>query len=352
VVYLKRILLLTLIGGLFACTGLGPTTIPRDRFDYNTAISDSWKEQTLLNIVKLRYADMPLFVQVASVVSGYTLESQMNVLGTNSSEGAIQGNSGTLGGSATFTDRPTITYAPITGSKFNESFMTPIPPAAVLFLIQSGWSVNLIFPLVVDSINGQRSGLAAGVSQRPGDDAYYRVIELLSEIQLSGATGMQIQNEGELETALLIFHKRALSEEGLAAVSEIAELLDIKPGRGSYSVKYGYLPADDTEIALITRSMLQVIINLATQISVPPQHVTEGRTPASEIDPRRRLIDVRYSTEAPEDAFVKVKYKDHWYYIDDRDFRSKVVFTFVMVLFSLTESGESRGLPLVTIPSG
>ncbi len=33
------------------CTNIGPKTVPRDRFDYNTAISDSWKEQTLLNMV-------------------------------------------------------------------------------------------------------------------------------------------------------------------------------------------------------------------------------------------------------------------------------------------------------------
>jgi hypothetical protein len=36
---------------LSACTTIGPNTVPRDRFDYNTAIADSWKEQTLINIV-------------------------------------------------------------------------------------------------------------------------------------------------------------------------------------------------------------------------------------------------------------------------------------------------------------
>jgi len=352
---MRRVIILSVaVVLLCACSGIGPKTIPRDRFDYNAAISDSWKEQTLLNIVKLRYADMPLFVEVASVVSGYTLEGSANVLGSDSDVAGVSGNSLSVGGNAKFTDRPTITYAPITGAKFNKSFMTPIPPEAVLFLVQSGWRVNLIFPLVVDSINGHRSVLAAGAMARPGDNQYYRVIELLSQIQLSGATGMQIRSDdGSQDTALLLIHKRALSDEGEAAAAEISRLLQLRPGLDSYRVTYGYLPADDTEIALITRSMLQIIINLATQIDVPAEHVTEGRTPPSgELASEQQLISIRNSTDEPDNAFVKVSYKDHWYYVDDRDFPSKVVFTFVMVLFSLTEAGDSGGLPLVTIPAG
>lgn len=43
---------------LFAgCTHLGPQTVAVNRFDYTTSIADSWKQQTLLNIVKVRYRD-------------------------------------------------------------------------------------------------------------------------------------------------------------------------------------------------------------------------------------------------------------------------------------------------------
>jgi len=34
------------------CAHLGPKTVAVDRYDYSVAIADSWKRQTLLNIVK------------------------------------------------------------------------------------------------------------------------------------------------------------------------------------------------------------------------------------------------------------------------------------------------------------
>ncbi|HOC01144.1 MAG TPA: hypothetical protein PKM43_20640, partial [Verrucomicrobiota bacterium] len=76
---------------LTGCTHLGPGTVAVDRFDYSTAIADSWKQQTLLNIVKLRYMDLPVFVDVASIVSGYSVQTGVSINGTVSSEKAIQG---------------------------------------------------------------------------------------------------------------------------------------------------------------------------------------------------------------------------------------------------------------------
>ncbi len=351
-----RKLLPVLLGAwlIAGCSTLGPQSVPRDRFDYNTAISDSWKEQTLLNIVKLRYADMPLFVEVASVVSGYTLESTLSLAGTLATDSAVTGDALNLGAGGKYTDRPTITYAPITGQQFNKSFMTPIPPRAVLFLMQSGWAADLILPITVDSINGRRSRIAAGVNQRGGDSGFYRVIELMREIQKSGAVGMQILRSGEAgETTVLFFHRDNVGPEVDAAVSELDRLLGLRPGTRETQVVYGLLPKSDTELAMLTRSMLQIMIDFATQIEVPLEHVQEGRTVPSleKGDGLSRLIEIRHSKEPPESAFTAVKYRDYWFWIDDRDFASKRTFAFLMILFSLTETGAKEGLPLVTIPA-
>jgi hypothetical protein len=108
---------------LFAgCTGIGPPTVDRDRFDYVSAISESWKRQTLLNLIKVRYLDAPVFMDVASVISQYALEGEI-VMGFAWNDA----NSQTLGGSATYPDRPPISYAPLMGANYARSLLWPIP---------------------------------------------------------------------------------------------------------------------------------------------------------------------------------------------------------------------------------
>src|SRR5688572_31449218 len=85
------------------CKSIGPRTVPRDRFEYSGSISESWKRQTLLNIVKLRYMDPPTFVDVGQIVAGYTFETAFSVGGNVSSAAAVQGNSISAGGAARFT---------------------------------------------------------------------------------------------------------------------------------------------------------------------------------------------------------------------------------------------------------
>jgi hypothetical protein len=72
---------LCLLAGLSGCASIGPATVAQDRFDYVTAISDSWKSQMLFNLVKLRYGDAPVFLDVASVINQYLVEGSVGFSG-------------------------------------------------------------------------------------------------------------------------------------------------------------------------------------------------------------------------------------------------------------------------------
>ena len=125
------------------CASIGPETVTRDRFDYTAAISESWKHQMLLNMIKMRYGDAPVFMDVSSVISQYQISGTLNVGAgmTNPPWSSSQ----SLGATGHYIDRPTITYSPILGDKFARSLMSPIPPPAILSLLQAGYPADRSF---------------------------------------------------------------------------------------------------------------------------------------------------------------------------------------------------------------
>jgi hypothetical protein len=114
----RHLLVALLILFLAGCTGVGPKTITHDRFDYTSSISDSWKDQMLLNMVKMRYGDVPVFLDVSSVISQYQIAGAINLGATINNN--PWSSSQTIGGIGTYADRPTITYMPLRGRSLPE----------------------------------------------------------------------------------------------------------------------------------------------------------------------------------------------------------------------------------------
>ncbi len=110
-------------------------------------------------------------------------------------------------------------------------------------------------------------------------------------------------------------------------------------------------------IAIQTRSAFQIMIELGADIQVPAEHAGDRRTYPSSPEPAAGpetlppLVRIQSGTSAPGDAFAAVKYRDYWYWIDDRDLRSKGIFTFLMVIMTLAEKDEKVPPPVVTIPA-
>ncbi|TAL05356.1 MAG: hypothetical protein EPO07_03640 [Verrucomicrobia bacterium] len=339
------------------CKSIGPQTVARDRFEYSSSISESWKRQTLLNIVKLRYLDPPVFVDVGQIVAGYSLETGLTAGGAFPETTGLGGTTATVGGSVRFTDRPTITYTPLTGNKFVKALMTPLPPDAVFFTVQSGYAADAVFFAAVGAMNGLKNqdSTLAGVS--PPEAEFVRALELLRKIQLSGAVGMRIEQDAQKrQTTLVTFRSKNISEQTLADIRELRGLLHLDPDAAELRLVFGPTASNDKEFAILTRSLLNIMNNMAAQVEVPAAHLAAGRaTPgldsAAKANEQSRPVRIHSSKEKPADAYVAVSYRGHWFWIDDCDLKSKRAFAFMMMLFTLSETGEKENLPLITIPA-
>ena len=338
------------------CHHYGPRSIAADRIPYNQAIAQSWQEQTLLNIVKLRYMDTPFFVDVPQIASGYTIQ------GTATAGGGIyppvsplasfaQQLGATLNVQGGYQDRPTISYVPQTSSQFILNLTQPINPGSVLFLLQSGYPADVVFGLTVESINGVRNQSVSGGQLRPADPAFGQIVQSMRKAQISGHVGIRVDREKDKNGVAMFFHDENIDPELAAELADVRKILRLDPDRSEFRVAFGATSANPEEIAILSRSVLRILSELSTFVHVPCEHLVNGSAP----DVGQTWVDaeppfqVFSGCEKPEDPFVAVCYEGHWFWIEKSDFRSKRTLAYLLVLLALADTGPKEGLPVITI---
>lgn len=133
-------------------------------------------------------------------------------------------------------------------------------------------------------------------------------------------------------------------------------MLGLAEKENEFRVIHGSVPTDDNEIALLTRSIIEILSDISAAAEVPPEHVAEKRVnPTMESEGeglKPPMVRILYSSYRPGDEFAAVPYRDGWFWIDDRDYTSKKLFSFLMFVMALTETGVKDGAPIVTISAG
>jgi hypothetical protein len=179
----------------------------------------------------------------------------------------------------------------------------------------------------------------------------------MAEVQREGVLSFRVEKRGEEDVAIVIIRGES-SEKIRRHRARIIEILGIEPGLDEYHLVYGRQAASTGEIAMLTRSILEMLVDLAMWVDVPPEHVTSGRVRARPntdtlaefgFEP---MIRVHSSTARPESSFVTVRYDGLWYWIDNDDFKSKRTLSFMQLMFSLAESGGGQAAPVVTVQAG
>lgn len=354
---------------LAACSGIGPRSIRSDQTDYSNAIGDAAKRQVLLNIVKIRYNDYPTFVTVSQLVAGYQLQGQATLAATLdnfSLTNTSVGNEANLTLQGTFSDNPTVTYTPLVGADFARTLLTPLAPPDLFGLLLAGVPLRLVFGVGLHSIGSYHNEIGGSLGAAKADPQFVELIERLDELRRAGwliATSdvlpaPKLAGKGEdagddkAKRIVIAFDRRGDDPELAAAVARVRELLHLDPKRSGYQLTFGIGPAyQGDQIRIRTRSLIEILGDLASAIELPPD-ASGDALPNGAVRLFAPDVRVLSSSLPPIGAFTSASYQGRWFYIPDDDARSKQLFTLVMLLFALAESGKPLSLPVLTIPTG
>lgn len=345
----RRFFLAGLPGLLSACASIGPLTIVRDQRDYTEAIADAAKRQVLGSVVRLRYGDHVSFLDIGSVVAGYQFEGGLGT-GTALTSGLDLGENVRLSVDGRYIDRPTITWQPVTGAALSERLLQPLAPGVLAVLGLTGYPPDMVFGLAVSSINGLSNGSTRPGESIPPHPRWEIVIERFRAVRTIGSLGIRTDRDGLGRPRFVLVDESRGTDR---RVKDIRVLLGLDPTVNEFPMVYGSGAGNGREIRMITRPLLDVMLEVAGRIQVPASDVAAGRTPATVDDvPEQPVLSIKAGTDRPPDPYVAVDYGEGWFWIDDGDYASKRTFTFLMLLFSLAQTTSEGQQPLLTIPTG
>ncbi len=353
------------------CRTLGPQTIRGDRFNYNENGAESSKEQILLNIVRLRYGEPIYFLEIGSMLSQFSIQATGSISGW---ENDLHGTYGpalraayglrgdateqtTLGGNLQYSDTPTITYRPVQGEEFSKRVMSPIPPTVVIYLSQSGWSIDRLLACCVQQVNDipNRQLHDTDEAIAPDTKPFTRIATLMKRLQDAGRVMFAIEPENGVPTTVLYVPAKLPGLE--SEVQELRKMLGYPPD-GELRLKVTANPVNrkSDELAIETRSVLAAMYALAQECVVPVEHLTEGEVFNNQAhqsaEDALSLMRIEHSRVPQIDPFVQIYYNGYWFYISKSDWTAKRTLALLTYLFSLQASDVATSLPVVTVPTG
>jgi hypothetical protein len=308
-------------------------------------------------------------------------------------------------------NRPTLTLTPADDSDAVRQFLTPIPSETMVFLVQTGWPASSILRLWVERLNGVPNAVGASGPPRglvPDFARFQRIAELAQIAQdrelmslvhddrfkeVSGPlpaeavtaaavveaakNGLEYRPQADGKRWVLVRRERRLALQinpagaGSPEIAELTALLNLVPGQPRYDLvaQAGvpdplYQPGPPSAaIRFAPRATAEVYAYLSNGVEVPVEHLNCGLvTPPAgaggEVFDGREVTRGLFEVHAckghkpPKDAYVAIKYRGYWYYLDDRDAQSKATFALMLQLSRLDFGKPRRGGPLLTLPVG
>ena len=339
------------------------------RAAYNRAIQNTTNQELLLNLVRLRYSDTPYFLDVNSVTTQFTSTSKFSpsIKLSDWKKGPLPFN---LGTDITWQNQPTIQYAPLKGKDFAIQLMHPLSLSIIQGLIYTGWDVDRIFRLLIQSMSEvpNASGASGPIPQdQPEYQRFLEIVTLLRHFQLAGKLQVGVHHiakkEGEEDLGAVKTKPNTIQllfpAEGPKA-KRLAEILKgVKTSKDKYILNMKQNFNQNAELGIMTRSLLSCMYYLSLGVQVPERDRLSGVVgntrckDGGDFDWNQvvgDLIKVYSSSQYPDNAYLAVSYRGHWFYVDDLDISSKRTFVLLQQIYNLQAKQSDQNPPLLSLP--
>ena len=338
--YLAGLLLVISSSIFLGCTKYGPVFLQSERSQYNQAIQKTNDEQLLLNLVRLKYHDTPLFMEVHNIASQFTLQNDIGI--------STQLQAGAKGiftpDASTFVEEsPTISYSPLHGENFVQGVLTAVSLKTIVLLFHSGWSVERVFKVCLQRIDKLKNAPgASGPTPKiaPKTGKFFKTAKFLQQLQSQGGLDLVYRViNGEPQLVIRISEAFKNSE----TANQFARSINATIGQTSYAFGAPSIK-DKQSIDIVTRSLLGVMFYLSEAVEVPEQDIVEGRVTVTKKDDGEvfdwaeitgELLHIHNSQNLPADVSLLIFYRNYWFYINDSDLKSKSTFSLLAQIYAL-----------------
>lgn len=328
---------------LQGCT-VGPKLYKTSFTQYNDAVRNTLDEQMLANLVRMRYLESPIFLQVSSLNTSFSVGGNIGADGTFPSGGSNSFGAN-IGGS--YSENPTISFSMPESQAYYGRLLAPLSADQVTSLVLAGFDSELVFRTTVRGINGLKNLNAEFDSslKEPLAHARFRetlslikklradgIIDLelggketfwsspvtidkssdISQVLLLGAASYAMSNDAEIvsypdgtwQTHKYEKHmalRFAPSSETSKEAQQLKELLGLKPDHNNFSIVEAEMVNAEKargilgqspgaldpnvvwmEIGLRGRSMFEILQVASKEVQVPAEDIEKGKATAQQ----------------------------------------------------------------------
>ncbi len=360
-----RLLVVLSAGIATGCTAISGNVLRDNREKFNEIAQITNAEQLLQNIVRLRYANSPYFLEISNVSTSATMGGSLSIAGNTTGAAFGLSPNTAISPAVSYSQTPSFVFQPLTGEKFARQLLRPVDLRTLALLRTAGWDLREILLVMVDNINGIPNAPAATQFTSdvvPENAEFRRVVDLLDRLEGSGLVQVGLDSgtatqdpRNDIVLSLQIDQKAAATPDGLELIRRLA----LDPAALTYRLVAAAAGGGGKNIAVKPRSVLAAMRYLSKGMDVPDADVAAGylpvlRKPDGTIFEWNVLLAgvfrVRTADIVPATAYVRVLHQGRWFYIDNADLKSKQTFALMETALALQAGDVPPISTILTLP--